>query len=92
MRYIYIYDIDICVWVYRYTPIFRTPASKYGSMGDPWIQLRSGPDLCHVTHGHAVDPGQRSQPQRRGCDSDKRALRAKKSVGYIIDTYDWIHT
>lgn len=33
---------------------------------DQWgtqIQLRSGPDLRHVTHGHAVDPGQRSQPQ-----------------------------
>ena len=42
-------------------PIFR-----HTHIMDQWgtqIQLRSGPDLRHVTHGHAVDPGQRSQPQ-----------------------------
>lgn len=41
-------------------------------MGDP--DPRSGPDLRHVTHGHAVDPGQRSQPQSCG-------LRVSKVVG-----------
>ena len=49
--------------VYRLTPL---PIFRHTHIMDQWgtqIQLRSGPDLRHVTHGHAVDPGQRSQPQ-----------------------------